>query len=138
VKYLTTANFALIISVLLAILKFWEVIQNRLRIEAWHSSLYEDERICLANPTRNTVLIKYWNLVWVKKKFFIIIQKKEISTNYDTEEYRIRIEPCNYKEIQFNNEYQINWMPTEKNIDLCIELYVVGRKRPIRKTLSSF
>lgn len=137
-KYLTIANLAFIISASLAILKFWEAIHNRLRIEAWRSSSYEDEKICLANPTRNTVLIKYWNLVWIKKRFFITIDKKEIFTNNDTKEFRMRIEPCNYEEIQFNDEFQINWIPIGKNIDLYIELYVVGRKRPIKKILSRF
>lgn len=137
-KYLTIANFAFVISASLALIKFLEVIHNRLRIEAWHSSSYEDERICLANPTRNTVLIKNWSLVWVKKKFFICIHKKEISTNYDSFENRMRIEPCNYQEIKFNDENQINWMPKEKNMNMYIWLYVAGRKFPIKKKISNF
>lgn len=137
-QYLTTGNFALIISISLALLKFWEVIRDRLRIEAWHSSFYKDDRIYLANPTRNTILITHWNLVWIKKRFFITIHKNEVSTNYDTDDCLIRIEPCNYADISFNEEYGINWTPKEDNIDLCIELHIAGRKRSIRKTIHSF
>ncbi len=138
-KYFTPAiiisAFSLIVSLTLMAIKIWETYRDRLRIEAWRNTSFEDESISLANPTRNTILIKHWDLIWIKKRFFFPRGKYSVQTNYDGNNSMIKLEPCNFYEIDFNEPFQINWEPGQPNMDLCIDLYVAGRKRPVRKII---
>ena len=122
------AIIALVISIILAIIKIIEFYRDRFRLEAWHNFDYKGDSIYLTNPTRNTILVTNWNLVWIKKRFKITVAKNYIATLYDEELNFIKIDPCYWHQISLNEQNSISWVPKERNMNLWIELFIAGRK----------
>jgi hypothetical protein len=68
------AIWASLLSTVLACVKIWEVWRDRLRLSAsyeFSAPGHGGNKIIIENPSKQPVMVSYWELFWLKRRSFI-------------------------------------------------------------------
>lgn len=121
------AIWATILSTGLFLIKAYETYRDRSRIVVSYSFAEQDE-VILYNPSNIGILIKYWELVWITKRYLFTTEVIPIKLDEGDNLHTI-LDAHKEKHIVFNDQYPIPWKNKPKNGNLYIRLYVDGGKK---------
>lgn len=128
------------ISTILALIKIWEVYRDRMRLVvsyAFDSRPEEGNKIIIANPSATPVMIQYWELLWVKKRFGIIPQTYN-ETFPDDDYCNLTIQAHSKDELIFRDMDYFDWGYKSGKGRLYLKLHIIGRKFPLKKFVYDF
>lgn len=116
-----------IISTILAGTKLWETWRDRRRLTTSYSISYVDDResqIIIENPSNTPVMITYWELLWIKGRFF---RRETFDGAFPNEGY------CNIT-IKAHDRYVLSFQGKQRHNategKLHLKLYIAGRNKP--------
>jgi hypothetical protein len=127
-----------VLSTALAAIKIWEVFRDRSRLIVSYSFDSRPEvgnTVILANPSKNPVMIEYFQLFWKRRTWFSS-KTYENDPHIDPEfgECNITIAPYSKYNLRFCDEDYFDWKcPVDAEAKLYIRLYIVGQRRPVIK-----
>jgi hypothetical protein len=118
------------LSTLLAIVKLWEILKSRFRVDVGYNFTSEPEignNILVRNLSSNPIILEYWELHygsywWPFRKF-----EKFESPDFDTND--LQIQPHSSYKFSFTGRYYFDSSPqTLKGRKIYLKLYIAGRK----------
>ena len=127
------AIWASLVSTALACIKVWEVWRDRLRLSTSYEfgdSEHGGNKIIIENPSKNPVMLSYWQLLWMKRRGFI---NEVTSGKFPDEGYCSITIPAHGRHVlEFVGPQYFEWGHSRiGDGKLFLKLDVVGRRRPL-------
>ena len=123
------------LSTLLALLKFWEILRDRFRIEISHIFTGDPEignKIILRNLANRPFILAHWELLYGSGRWPFRRFTEMQSAEYDAEDHRI--EPHSTFTLQFSEQNYFDWgVQAMKGRTIFIRLRVAGQRTILRK-----
>lgn len=133
---LVTAIIALLISVPVAWIQISQyrrdhrgiIVEGRPKHEQkdWNS-------VILTNLSSTPILIKDWEMTWIKRKLFIWPVERRADDRGGPYYWPITIPPHDRYELELGEIYHFNWNPKSYNGKLYIDLDIEGKRGRVRK-----
>ncbi len=131
---LIVASCSFSVSAFLAYLKYREYRRDNGQIHVGYHLEGQPgtgDRIFLTNLSATPMLVDYWQVGWVSRRWWRLVF--EPINLFADEDLHMTLKPRERKTLKFNDEYSFNWNPKNKGrVRLFIELYIAGKKRPVR------
>ncbi len=126
---LLLAVWGAFLSTVLAIIKLWEIYRERARLIVSYSfsSPENGNDVILYNPTKTPVLINYWELLWIKKRWF---HSEVTFGEFPNDGFSDIIIPAHSRYVlSFREQMYFEWHHDSRDKgDIYIRLYIVGRR----------
>lgn len=127
------------LSTVLAVLRIWELWKNRVSVEVSHNFTSDPDignEVIIRNLTGTPVLVKYWELVWARRRWPKLQQSARMTP--DERFADLQIPPHDSIKLPFRHGEHFDWGPrAQAGNSIYLRLHVAGKKRPIMKLVYS-
>jgi len=127
------AVWGVVLSTILAGVKFWEIWKNRTRIEVSYNFTGSSDignEVIIRNLTGTPILITYWELLWRHKSWFRWKQSKEINPDEFFED--LKLGGNSSIKLTFREQDYFDWGSSALGNDrIFLRLRIAGKAKPI-------